>query len=125
VPQRALPEEPDAERIITFLTEHGEQVHAPWGTIPARFPTLAKTLYSFLGEAQSRHGLAAGVLGFLRNRRLAATEYQLFWLAATGAGSGPGVRRIFWTCQSLQACRIKLSCERYSLRGLGGAQEDR
>lgn len=76
-------DEADAELILILLTEHGDEVLAELGRILAQFPTLAKTLYSFLGKVESRAGLASIILTFLGNPDLVATEYQLFWLAAT------------------------------------------
>lgn len=76
-------DEADAELILTLLTEHGDEVLAELGSILERFPTLSKTLYSFLGKVDSRDGLAQITLAFLRNRDAVATEYQLFWLTAT------------------------------------------
>jgi hypothetical protein len=75
-------DEADAELILTLLTEHGSEVLLQLGRILSRFPTLAKTLFSFLSKSNSRDGLGDIILSFVKNPDLVATEYQLFWLAA-------------------------------------------
>jgi hypothetical protein len=75
-------DEADAELILTLLTEHGDEVLLQLGSILSRFPVLAKTLFSFLSKSNSREGLGDIVLSFVKNQKLVATEYQLFWLAA-------------------------------------------
>jgi len=73
-------EEADAELVLTLLTEHGDEVLERLGSIMPRFPSLAKTIYTFVKKLPERKGLAELVLDFLQTAEN-ATEYQLFWLA--------------------------------------------
>lgn len=72
-------DEADAELVLKLLTEHGEEVLRHLGDILPRFPILAKSLFVFLGKADTRAGLDDIVSCFLENAPF-ATEYQVFWL---------------------------------------------
>ena len=72
-------EDIDAELILTFLGENGEDVAQYLHTFFEKFPNLSKKIYYFCEHIEDIEGLASVVLGILEDQ--SATEEQLFWLA--------------------------------------------
>lgn len=73
-------EDTDAELILTFMGEKGEDVVEYLSTFLEKFPNLSKKIYYFCEKIEDKSGLATVVETFLGEKEV-VTEEQLFWLA--------------------------------------------
>ncbi|MBS3857302.1 hypothetical protein KEP48_16535 [Proteus mirabilis] len=73
-------EELDAELILTFMSEKGEDVLEYLAVIFERFPNLSKKLFYFCKNIADKSGLANAIQHHI-DKSITLTEEQLFWFA--------------------------------------------
>ncbi|MCD4657794.1 MAG: orotate phosphoribosyltransferase [Planctomycetes bacterium] len=73
-------DEMDAELILTFMTENGEEVLKYFEIFFSKFPFLSKKLFYFCKNIEDKSALAQVMINHLE-KSLTTTEEQLFWFA--------------------------------------------
>ncbi|MEZ6139483.1 MAG: antiviral reverse transcriptase Drt5 [Zavarzinella sp.] len=74
-------EESDADRILSFLRLHSDNLLAYLPMLFMKFPNLIKHIHSVCGEVREKASLSEVILKYLKTSE-EFLEYQLFWIGA-------------------------------------------